>query len=633
MAEGHDCNPIASEWDCLLPYPSNFFLAPDDSMPSGSRVEIPRPALPLVVDEAHLDTRIDFLQDQPADGFSVGAQIGVQIPGGVDVTGLPFYTTDEGIELSRTTASPTLILDAGTGEAVPHFAEVNGRPDDAADRALLIRPLVRLENGRRYVVALQKLKSLDGSDVVAPKGFASLRDGNPSGERMERLARYFDAHVFPVTVSFGLQRSSLVLAWDFTVGTEEHATGDMLSVRRQIIDTLETTPPAVRVVSVEDYETGPIARGIEGMITVPLFTEVNEPGTLLHRGADGRPAQNGVAEFPFRVRIPRVLLENPGEQGRVVQYGHGFFGGIGNEVDSDAVSRFARESRSIVVATGWTGMMKEDATGVFGSIMQDTSKAMRFVERVHQGMANFIALGFAVKGPLLSWESLQHDDGTPLFDPEHLYFYGNSQGHILGGTFLALSPHVKRGAMGVGGANFGLMMSRSKPFAYHLAAIDLKVGGPVASQKVALLMQSALDRIDPITYAPHVLRDPYPGSPVDRRVVLQIGIGDPEVPNIAAHVHARALGVSHLVPSPRPIWGLAQVPAPFDGSAIAEWDFGVEIPDLVARPTADAPDNGVHEGVRRTTSSIKQIDAFFRPDGLIENFCAGGDGPCVAPGF
>src|SRR5690606_13877904 len=94
VADGHSCNPIASEWDCLLPYPSDFYLAPDPSLPSGSRVEIPRPALPLLVDEADLDARIDFFQEQPADGFSVGAQIGVQIPGGVDVTGLPFYTTD-----------------------------------------------------------------------------------------------------------------------------------------------------------------------------------------------------------------------------------------------------------------------------------------------------------------------------------------------------------------------------------------------------------------------------------------------------------------------------------------------------------------------------------------------------------
>jgi len=33
----------------------------------------------------------------------------------------------------------------------------------------------------------------------------------------------------------------------------------------------------------------------------------------------------------------------------------------------------------------------------------------------------------------------------------------------------------------------------------------------------------------------------------------------------------------------------------------------------------------VHRGVRRLGASMRQIDAFFRPDGRIE---ATGDGPC-----
>ena len=32
------CNPVASPGDCLLPYPSNRFLEPDESTPSGRRL-------------------------------------------------------------------------------------------------------------------------------------------------------------------------------------------------------------------------------------------------------------------------------------------------------------------------------------------------------------------------------------------------------------------------------------------------------------------------------------------------------------------------------------------------------------------------------------------------------------------
>lgn len=645
---GFECNPIAADWDCLLPYPSNFFLAPDPTFPSGFRVEVPQAALPVFVMGKEDDQRIDFSKIQPIDGFSVGAQIGVQVPGGVDRSNLPFYTSDSSIESSLKKDSPTLLLDTATGEAVPHFAEVNGRPEKPEDRALLIRPLVRLEHGRRYVVVLQKLKNAAGKAVQAPKNYAAIRDGEvKSGTELSRISRYFQTRVFPELESFGVDPKSTLLAWDFTTASAEHTVGDMLEVRKQVMQRFASEAPKIRITQVEEPERGLIGREIYGQISVPLFTQENRPGTALNRDSKGRVRAEGEAEFEFRIRIPRVLLDADKEgaaagasdethdffrPARVIQYGHGFFGDIGDELDSEPVSRVAHEAQAMVVATGWSGMMRPDAVGVFGALGTEPAESLLFVERVHQGMANFIALGYALNSSLLEESLLQRADGSsPLYDPDEHYFYGVSQGHILGGTFLALSPHVSRGVLSVGGANFGLMMSRSMPFAFHLWAIDEAVGDAKISQKVVLLMQGALDRIDPLSYAPYVLNEPLADGPQERRVLLQIGIGDPEVPNIAAHLHARALGVAHLQPAPRKIWGLPEANAPYAGSAIAEWDFGVEPPDLDANP--HQVESVVHEGVRRTKAAVSQIERFFHSEGAVENFCGGGEGPCVAPKF
>jgi hypothetical protein len=56
---------------------------------------------------------------------------------------------------------------------------------------------------------------------------------------------------------------------------------------------------------------------------------------------------------------------------------------------------------------------------------------------------------------------------------------------------------------------------------------------------------------------------------------------------------------------------------------VALYDVNGTIPPLTNMAPAD--DNGVHEAVRRLDAAQRQIDAFLRPNGRIENFC---EGPC-----
>jgi hypothetical protein len=161
------------------------------------------------------------------------------------------------------------------------------------------------------------------------------------------------------------------------------------------------------------------------------------------------------------------------------------------------------------------------------------------------------------------------------------------------------------------------MMLRASPFRPFLGVMALSLPDRLDQLKFMASSQAQLDRIDPGTYADSVLTHPWPGTDPDRRVLLQIGLGDLEVPNAASFFHARALGVTELTPNPAAIEGLSQTSGPFLGSAISLYDFGVDLHAVYDQILIDVPDNGVHEGVRLLPAVLHQIDAFMRPDGLV----------------
>ena len=72
-------------------------------------------------------------------------------------------------------------------------------------------------------------------------------------------------------------------------------------------------------------------------------------------------------------------------------------------------------------------------------------------------------------GPLTSEPMLQVVDektgqSHSMIDTERRYYYGNSQGAILGGGYLGLSPDIERAVLGVGGTPYHLLLTRSFDF-------------------------------------------------------------------------------------------------------------------------------------------------------------------------
>lgn len=614
VAEG--CNPLAagttSSDDCLLPFPSDFYL---HDTAEGPRVTLADSALPH-------DTKgraISPVALHPAAGFSPGSQLLASFPEGIDAAELVGALDDPAESLLD--SSPTLLL-SEDGRRLLHLAELDPRAKSEERRALLIRPLERLEDGKRYLVALRRLRGLDGAVLPAREGFRRLRDGVAGDDPALAALGDFEARVLAPLEANGVDRTELQLAWDFTVRPREDATRDMLAIREAVLAHFAKNPAKVTVVATEEAPNEHAARRIELTVEVPLFSEKNEPLSALHRDAEGRVAANGTAEVPVTLWIPKSVAARPegAPPARLVQFGHGFFG-MRTEVE-DVVLGIANERGFAVVATDWWGMSEADKGPVADQIAADLPNGLAFCDRVHQAMANQLALGEAASALAALPEAAF--DGVASFEPAARYFYGISMGHILGGTFLGLAPRIERAALSVGGADFSLIMFRARPFLGFLAFVQLGLPDALDQQKFTTFAQLELDRIDPLTYAPLVLEEPLDGTVANRQVLMQIGIGDVAVPNLGSHLHARALGIKHLTPAPRVVAGLEAAAGPLDGSALVEFDFGVD-PSVGARAQPSAGDTPAHEGVRRSKAGQEQLDRFLRPGGKVEATC---DGPC-----
>ena len=202
-------------------------------------------------------------------------------------------------------------------------------------------------------------------------------------------------------------------------------------------------------------------------------------------------------------------------------------------------------------------------------------------------------------------------------------FIGISQGHILGGVLGAVNPDLDRITLNVGGAGLTHMMYRSKPFEPFLELLALAMTDPLERLTFVATMQRHLDVIDPATYAPRILDDPFAGTPAGRKVLVQIGVADTSVPDVTGFLHANLLGAGLMTPSVLDVYGLEPFEAGGD-VALEVFDFGADR-SFMATPSAAPSKNEVHEALRVLPATKAQLDAFFRPDGEIVHTC---DGPC-----
>lgn len=615
------CNPLLGGLDCFLPYPSDFFRDPS----TGAIVTTGAAKL-----KGKDNLSADTAEWRPIPGYSRIPTIVTLFGVGLDPGPLPGYFEDP--ELSRSPAtSASLILEVATGRTIPHFADLDPRAASDETRALVLHPIVHLEEDTRYIVAFSGLVEAGGAPVAPPKGFRRIRDRELDGgpESLATLGARYETEVFPALEAAGLARAELQLAFDFTTGPDSGVAGDMLRARELAVEAVAAELPAIEITAVEE-DPDPAARVwriVRGKVTGPLVLESPRAGdgAALAVDGEGRVRLNGTLEFKFVALVPGTVRDDPAP-GRALAYGHGFFGSA-REIEDEAPIEIANRLHAVLFSIDWWGMSREDSLTVADSIVARPSHTASFTDGVHQAMVNWITFDRAIREALPALEGFQRPAGhaaagAPVYDPESAGgLLGISQGHILGGVAASVVPGFSRIVLNAGGAGFTHMMFRARPFLTFLELFEFSVGDPLTMQKIVATLQRPFDRIDPATYARWIREEPLPGSPPDRKVLLQIGAGDTQVPHLAALLHGRTLGAGRTGQEGRVLYGLPIHDE--QRAALTLYDFGV---DESFTGLAVPPDHGniVHDGIRQLDAAIEQMAELFERGRLVHT-C---DGAC-----
>lgn len=622
-AEGCD-NLLA---DCLWPFPS-------DAYADGTTLNLPSPLLP--------PRRATFEPDaiERMRGFGAATPIVFQLPGAVIPDGVEPLVSAPSVDPGY----PTVVLDAATGERIPHWVETDYLTPDVDPPLFVIRPAIPLPRGTTIVVGVVGMATPDGEVADAPEAFAALRDETVSewiGVHDRR--GHFDDVVFPALEAAGISRAAVQLAWSFPVQSDEDATDDLVAVRDAIFDALPSNGPEYTIDEVfvcdgggdDPAECHPSIRVIvDGTVSVPSVVEAPDALGIrtVRRDASGAPVVDGVEEWPFRFQLPHSAFDGDAPV-PVMQYGHGFLGRRA-EANNGWLREMADRLGFAILACDMQGM-SEDITSVWTDVLsREGGRFPDLQELAWQGVVNQLVQQRFVKTTFSMDDepALRRADGQLAWDPTTVWYYGNSQGGSVGTVVMALTLDVQRGVLGVPGSGYPFLLHRSVDFTPFVSLLGLSYREPEAMAVFLTTLGTGFDPFDPLTFAPHLVGDPLPGTP-DHEVLFHVAKEDREVHNEASFISARAAGATLMTPAVRPVFGLSETPYPASpGAAVVEVDFGIpDDPTPLDPPDGDPsqPDEGnTHGWLRRHIESQDLMVHFLRTGELIDACPA----PCTHDG-
>jgi hypothetical protein len=573
--------------------------------------------------------------------------------------------------------SPTVLLNASTGERVMHFVELDARATDPARQALILRPAVALEPGQRYIVAVRNLVDPVGAEIEPEPAFRALRDRlHTTIQAVKDRRSHFQQHIFePLEdAQLPVPRENLQLAFDYTVQSEEGLTGAVLSMQEQAYAWLEdqvdvqgnqtfsVLPLGPDDSTSQEFDCSipgtPVWRILRGTYQVPLFLteDLATAFTLgvLNLDAEGLPVQNGVTNALFTASIPCIAKNGGVAADHAVILGHGLFG-TGDGMVEAFSDTFAQNASYAAAATDWRGLASPDliwlAVQVIGFGTNQFNNFPVLPDRLKQGQINTQLLARMVKRGDFNVDPAFHVapgvGGMPGNDDE-MFYYGISLGGIMGTFFAALTPDVERFNIDVPAMNFSLLLQRSTQFStFEILVANVGLSEPL-DQLVSVSLQHELwVRADPAGFVHRLAPDVASG---DKKLLMTVAWLDKQVSNQASEILARSIGLPSLEGSVvEGLVGIPDVSGPVD-SAMIIYDQGTyDIYDASQTPFIPPLANEIPSSVcdphaARVTipASIDQLLNFLQPGGQIENFCENvcdgaipneqpDGGPCMLP--
>lgn len=608
------CNPLGSG-HCMTPWPNAVFEVDDATTMTGRHLAIPATTLPTNSD----GDQVDPTEWNWADGFSPAAPMVMSFPNGVSVTGLPPV---DNMDLSLASDSPTVILDMTTGQRVAHFAEIDMQATGSAgSQALFMRPAQRLIGGHRYAVAITNaVKDSAGADLPIPPGFAALRDGKHTDHALLEAERPRFADVLAALDTAGFPADQLVVAWEFTVASDDFVHRDMITARDAAVTALDGHTIAFTTTKDTGSGGGSAMRVIEGTLDAPLFLTnggdaVQQP--VIARDSNNLPMQQGWYQIPFAAIVPPCVYTATAPVGMVI-YGHGLLGAA-TEVEGGTQQNTANSLCMVFAATDLRGMSTQDIAAV-ATAMNDATHADQVMEVLEQGLVNQVTLVRALRTTFASMLFVD-GSGKSVVDPTNVVYYGLSQGGIFGTSVMAYDPTLMRGVNGVGAANYSMLLDRSTDWPTYRTILSGAYPDSLDDTMLMSLFQMRWDKTEGAGVVNSVLAG-MPTSPQPKQILMQIALSDNEVPNIGSYWQARSMGIPVVGPTPVTPWGLMVQASPIaTGSAIIIMDGGAP-PAPTTNVPAPAQNPSMHDLTRTQPATWRQMHDFYTT-GMIVNECNG----------
>lgn len=614
-----DCDPIDPA-NCMFPFPNDFWMR---EQPDGKvGIQFSPEGLP----RDNLDTTIDPVAGgwNDNDGFS---------------TLSPLLTYMDNVDLDRSEAArywdieksldshaPIVILDAETGERIAHFTELDHYSGDDVSQTTMIWPAHQLRWSTRYIIGIRNMVDTEGTALAPSTPFGALRDNTPTEDPDVELRRGHFDEIFGHLEDAGVARSSLQLAWDFTTASQASITSKALFMRDDAFARVDAAGGFdYEIVSVAEDPDANIARLITVNIMVPQYVDSDSPPTTLVLDEQGMPVYQRLAPIEITVQVPNSVVSGEAVPS-FLQYGHGLLGS-----KSQATGGWLRSQAAsygyIITANDWTGMSDDDTSHIVEMMTTDLSNFKILPDRCQQGFLHFLAtIKFLKEGPFL-------EDPVMLFGGRQVvtrdavpYYYGVSQGGILGVPLMALSTEMTRAVFGVPGGPYAMLLPRSVDFDPFGVIIKTRYQDPLDRAFIFNFLQMLWDRADPGGYMDAVTTQPLPNTP-QHEVILRNALGDTQVHHLGTYFMARAMGAEvfeSVVMEPDEIlWGF---PPPLSDSSTGKGSLMMSysyegVPPV---PRQNTPPQGPdpHGWPRREVSATTQMYEFFST-GRISNTCSG----------
>jgi hypothetical protein len=511
-----------------------------------------------------------------------------------------------------------VILDAETGQRVAHFVDIDAATSNDASRAMLIRPIVALENDRRYIVALRNVVDASGRPIAPSEVFRALRDGSEHSHPYVQRRRADFEDIFTRLETAGVERDSLQIAWDFHTASLEDDTRHLTLMRDDALAAVGEQGPTYRITEMTADVDEHTSLRIDGMMEVPLYLRQADAGprSRLVLDAQGRPMRNGTGEYPFVIIVPRSAT--PDDPATPVHIGHGLLGSR-LEATSGFLRAWANATNHILIATDWIGMAAEDTGPIVAMLSTgDLEDFGMLPDRLCQGVVNALLLMRMVRGRFAD-DPLVQVDGRSIVDRSVGYYYGGSQGGIFGATYMAVTTDVQRGILAVPGQSYHLMLDRSVNFDDFGSVMRTSIADGADIPLVLAVVQQLWDRADPGSFSRHV-RSGRLANDFAHEALMLVSIGDHQVTTLSAHVMARSMNAPNLAPVNRSIYGIEDVEGPITGTAMVEFDFGLGPEPVDNLPMREGRDP--HNRIAEIPVAYEMADRWFRT-GVLENLCNG----------